>query len=226
MKKAPFKKLIILCSLLVCGLSQSATGGSQQEKYVYESPLRVGLDIQAYKVKYNDYFWSPTSKVEKEGTGFNLGLEWIPVVSVVGKLALSGGIGFATVSDAQVSVTSQATLYVVPLYGGITYRADFFKNQVLVPFVSGGLDFGFSTQGSKTGATQSGVRTYEGYYYSGGVELCLNAFDPLSGRELDSRVGINGVYLVALYTESEPLNRKESVNLSHKEFRLGVRFEI
>ena len=103
---------------------------------------------------------------------------------------------------------------------------DFFKNQVIVPFISGGVDLGFSTQASKNGATQGGLRIYEGLYYTTGIELCLNAFDPYSGRELDSRVGINGVYLTVMYMQSEPINRTETVNLAHKEFRLGVRFEI
>jgi len=216
----------LFCVLFFVGVSFAAPTSSQREKYVYESPLDFGLDLQAYRVKYKNYSWAPNTTLDKEGLGFNLGLEWIPVVSVVGKIGLSGGLGFASVADASVSSSSQATLYVVPIYFGLTYRADLFKNQVVVPFVSAGLDFGFSTQASKTGSTQSGVRTYDGYYYSGGVELCLNAFDPSSGRELDSRIGINGVYLVILYTQSEPFNTNETVNLSHKEFRLGVRFEI
>lgn len=226
MKQLPIKIFFIILAFVSYGSTFAAPSSTQREKYVYESPLDVGLDLQVYRIKYKNYSWAPNTTLDKEGVGFNLGLEWIPVVSVVGKVALSGGLGFASVTDAPVSSGSQATLYVVPVYLGLTYRADFFKNQVVVPFVSSGLDFGFSTQSSKTGATQSGVRTYDGYYYSGGVELCLNAFDPSSGRELDSRVGINGVYLVILYTQSEPFNSNETVNLSHKEFRLGVRFEI
>jgi len=226
MRQMTFKKFLVLGLFLSLGWAAESFGATQKEKYVYESPLNVGLDLQGYKVKYTNYLWSSTEKSEKEGYGFNLGLEWIPVVSVVGKVATSFGIGFSSVVDVPVGGVSTATLYVVPMYGGVTYRADLFKNQVLVPFVSAGLDFGFSTQTSKNGATQGGLRTYEGYYYSGGVELCLNTFDPASGRDLDSRIGINGVYLVALYTHSEPLSNSETVNLAHKEFRLGLRFEI
>lgn len=226
MRKIQSRKIVFVIWVFLSNLSLAASDGKQQETYIYESPLKVGLDLQAYKVNYKNYNWSSITKLDKDGYGFNLGLEWIPIVSVVGKVALSGGIGYASVVDAPVNGSSQATLYVIPMYTGVTYRADFFKNQVIVPFVSAGLDLGFSTQASKTGATQNGVRLYEGYYYSGGVELCLNAFDPASGRELDSRVGINGVYLVALYTQSEPLSSSETVNLSHKEFRLGLRFEI
>jgi hypothetical protein len=226
MKTISIKYFLTIGVFLWLGLINESFGATQKEKYVYESPLSFGLDLQAYKVTYKNYLWSDTETSNKEGSGFNLGLEWIPVVSVVGKLATSFGIGFSGVSDAPVGVGSTASLYIVPIYGGITYRADFFKNQVLVPFVSAGLDFGFSTQTSKNGATQGGLRTYKGYYYSGGVELCLNTFDPASGRELDSRTGINGVYIVALYTQSEPLSNTETVDLSHKEFRLGLRFEI
>jgi hypothetical protein len=226
MKTIRFKYFLTISIFLGFGWINESFGATQKEKYVYESPLNVGLDLQGYKVKYTNYLWSSTEKSEKEGYGFNLGLEWIPVVSVVGKVATSFGIGFSSVVDVPVGGVSTATLYVVPMYGGVTYRADLFKNQVLVPFVSAGLDFGFSTQTSKNGATQGGLRTYEGYYYSGGVELCLNTFDPASGRDLDSRIGINGVYLVALYTHSEPLSNSETVNLAHKEFRLGLRFEI
>ncbi len=226
MKKDNLKVNIFLLGILFITSVAPVFGASQQEKYIYESSLKVGLDLQAYKVNYKKYFWNSTTQIDKEGFGFNLGLEWIPFVSPIGKWAISGGFGAASVVDAPVSNSSKATLYVVPIYFGATYRADFFKNQVLVPFVSAGLDFGFSTQASKTGATQSGLRVYDGYYYSGGVELCLNTFDPSSGRELDSRIGINGVYLVVLYSQSEPLKKSETVNLSHEEFRLGVRFEI
>ncbi|MFM8313663.1 MAG: hypothetical protein ACKOA8_05205 [Deltaproteobacteria bacterium] len=217
----------VFLSLLVCGLlTLKSYGATQEEKYVYESSLTTGLEFQAYHVKYNDYFWNDTTKLKTEGYGFNLGLEWIPLVSVFGKVAASTGIGFATIKDADVSTSSTATLYNVPVNAGLTYRADFFKNQVLVPFTSFGLDFGFSTQASKTGDTRGGVRLYKGYYYSAGVELCLNSFDSRSGRELDSRYGINGVYFTGLFFHSEPLSKTETVNLGHEEFRVGLRFEI
>lgn len=210
---------------LVFFLTASIQGATQKEKHVYESSLDVGLEFQAYKLNYKKYRWDSSTTREDEGYGFNLALEWIPFVTVVGKFATSLGIGFNSVSNVPVNGTT-ANLYVFPVYGGLTYRGDFFKNQVIVPFVSGGVDLGFSTQSSKGGATQAGLRTYEGLYYTTGVELCLNAFDPYSGRELDSRVGINGVYLVVMYMQSEAINNSETVNLSHKEFRAGLRFEI
>jgi hypothetical protein len=220
-----YKSLFLSVFIFGFGIASSIYGASQKEKYVYESPLDVGLEFQVFKLNYKNYLWNNTVKLEDEGFGVNIGLEWIPFVTVVGKLATTLGFGFNTINNAPVS-GSTATLYVVPIYGGLTYRGDFFKNQVIVPFISGGVDLGFSTQASKNGATQGGLRIYEGLYYTTGVELCLNAFDPYSGRELDSRVGINGVYLTVMYMQSEPINRTETVNLAHKEFRLGVRFEI
>ncbi len=220
-----YKSLFLSVFIFGFGIASSIYGASQKEKYVYESPLDVGLEFQVFKLNYKNYLWNNTVKLEDEGFGVNIGLEWIPFVTVVGKLATTLGFGFNTINNAPVS-GSTATLYVVPIYGGLTYRGDFFKNQVIVPFISGGVDLGFSTQASKNGATQGGLRIYEGLYYTTGIELCLNAFDPYSGRELDSRVGINGVYLTVMYMQSEPINRTETVNLAHKEFRLGVRFEI
>lgn len=215
--------------LMVClglGLMAQSYGATQKTKYIYESPLSVGLDIQGYKLNYKNYLWNSTTKLTTEGYGFNLGLEWIPFLSPVGKMALSSGIGFATIVEAPVSSVSTANLYVVPIYLGLTYRADFIKNQVLVPFISAGVDLGFSTQTSKTGDSRSGVSIYKGYFYSSGLELCLNTFDSASGRELDSRMGINGFYLVAMYLSSKPFAAAESVNLSHDEIRVGIRFEI
>ncbi len=215
--------------LMVClglGLIAQSYGATQKAKYTFESPLNVGLDIQGYKLKYKNYLWNSTTSLTTEGYGFNLGLEWIPLVTPVGKIALSSGIGFATIVDAPVSSVSTANLYVAPIYLGLTYRADFIKNQVLVPFISGGVDLSLSTQTSKTGDGRSGVRIYKGYYYSSGLELCLNTFDSASGRELDSRIGINGFYLVAMYLSSKPFAAAESVNLSHDEIRVGIRFEI
>ena len=220
-----YKSLFLSVFIFGFGIASSIYGASQKEKYVYESPLDVGLEFQVFKLNYKNYLWNNTVKLEDEGFGVNIGLEWIPFVTVVGKFATTLGFGFNTINNAPVS-GSTATLYVVPIYGGLTYRGDFFKNQVIVPFISGGVDLGFSTQASKNGATQGGLRIYEGLYYTTGIELCLNAFDPYSGRELDSRVGINGVYLTVMYMQSEPINRTETVNLAHKEFRLGVRFEI
>jgi hypothetical protein len=225
MEQFSMKRFKYFVFAFVFFLTASTQGANQKEKYVYESPLDVGLDFQAYKLNYKNYRWDSSTTLENEGYGFNLALEWIPFVTVVGKFATSLGFGFNSISNAPVNGAT-ANLYVFPLYGGLTYRADFLKNQVIVPFISGGIDLGFSTQSSKGGATQAGLRIYEGLYYTTGLELCLNAFDPYSGRELDSRIGINGVYLVVMYMQSDAINKSETVNLSHKEFRAGVRFEI
>ena len=131
-----YKSLFLSVFIFGFGIASSIYGASQKEKYVYESPLDVGLEFQVFKLNYKNYLWNNTVKLEDEGFGVNIGLEWIPFVTVVGKLATTLGFGFNTINNAPVS-GSTATLYVVPIYGGLTYRGDFFKNQVIVPFKIG-----------------------------------------------------------------------------------------
>jgi hypothetical protein len=209
--------------LLRVASSQAAT---QHEKAVYESPLNFGLDLQAYQVAYKKYAWNDSTQLDTTGYGFNLGFEWLPYHGSVGKAAISSGLGFSYITNVTVSTGGIANLYVVPIPLGLTYRADFIKNQILVPFITGGFELGLVSQTSKTGDGRDGIRVAKSFYYTGGVEFCLNAIDSISGRELDSRYGINGVYLVGMYSHSQPVSSSETINLSHDEFKVGLRFEI
>ena len=99
------------------------------------------------------------------------------------------------------------TLTIVPLQLSAGLRLDFFRNQIIVPFGSGGMTIG---SGKKTGHKErhkkiSGGKM--GWHYRAGVEffsMCLTS----SASMLDVRYKIKDTYLVLSYQNQEVRRRR------------------
>ncbi len=198
----------------------------EANKKSFESPLVAGLDLQYYPISYKNYYWTHDSIFKTQGVAARLGLEWIPFISSAGKFGLGGGLSLGLVANVALNDTVKASLVTLPIDASFSYHADFIKHQILVPFVRLGIEAILNTQTSKTGGERNGVRSYRGYVLTAGIKLCLNFFDPKTGNQLDANTGINDVYLTVEYLTNHPLNNTQETNLSHREFRFGLRFEI
>lgn len=220
------------------------------KKEFVQSPLEFGLDLEYYAPVYKNYVYAVDPANGKAGTSTSLGkaaqvsLEWLPFGNKIGKLGIGVGTGFAAITDtaitqigtitttnAETGATTTTTgnverpvnLYVVPAQAFLSYRLDFFQNQLIVPFAKFGASANWIRQTVDGGAS---YHMAYGMDYAFGGEICLNAIEGKAGREFDSRFGVNGTYIILEYLNSSQLNKTSTVNLAYDAFRFGLRFEF
>src|SRR5687768_8702574 len=128
-----------------------------------ESPMDFGLDVQYAPVRYNGYALRNGSRVTDAGHGAFVGFEWMPFDERFGKLGIGLGAGLTVHANLPVGAGSWVTLYTVPASALLSYRFDYFKGQLLVPFVKAGYNTTVVFQRSRTGGAVPGSQLYRGY---------------------------------------------------------------
>lgn len=199
------------------------------------SPLQFGLDLQYYAPVYKKYAYAidgagQANTSDQSGRAAQISFEWLPFGNEIGKLGIGVSSGFVGVTNASITqsyggqlYTRAVNLFVIPSQFFISYRLDYFTNQLIVPFAKIGGSANWVRQVVEGGDDYH--MTY-GVDYSVGGELCLNAFEPKAGRLFDAQFGVNGTYLVFDYTRSDPFNSTSALNLSYEAVRFGMRFEF
>lgn len=175
----------------------------------------VGVDLKYWPVSYGSYEWGQSLRSAAAGHGFHLGLEWLAVSGRVGKLGLGLGLGAGVIQ----ALGTQLSAY--PVEALASYRLDFVRNQILVPYVKGGAGVTFTAQQGRVG-----LQNYQGWTYGGGIEICLNSLDSQAAKMIDRTHGIRATYIVVEFMRSVPLKERRSPDLSGDQWRVGLRFEI
>lgn len=197
----------------------------------YESPLNFGFDLSYSPRKFLNYNYAPGVSSDKVGYAVALHFEWIPYHEY-GKAGIGVGTGFSVhpnviIVPASVTGTEDhvATLYTIPIELGVSYRADFIRNQILVPYGTLGMSVTLIKQGSSFGYSRSGLQTFRGLEFGAGLEFNLNPLEKSAARALDNSMGINSSMLFAEYHVVNPMGTA-NYDLSRKEWRFGIRFEF
>ena len=144
-------------------------------------------------------------------------------------LELSSGLGLwrqsgLMVQDDGSSSSDAQTLSIVPLQLSAGLRLDFFRDQIIVPFGSGGVDYWLWQEGWTSGESQeklSGGKS--GWHYRAGVEILLDVFDSSSASMLDVRYKIKDTYLVVSYQKQEVGD--EGLIFDSESYMLGLRMQ-
>lgn len=224
-----FLSLLVGISFWVSA-SAIAVESLEATRPMYEpSPLNFGLDLQFATGKYDDYRFSNGTPVDERSKAVNIAFEWIPTY-YYGKPVIGASITPGVSANTQVGTSAAGAVYsslnVLPISIYVGYRADFFVNQILVPFFKVGGSFLMASESSKTGGARGGSSTGYNFDYAVGIEFLMSAIDQGTQRTMDSRFGINHTYLVLEYFNSRSIKGSEFPNLSRAEYRLGLRFEI
>lgn len=162
---------------------------------------------------------------------FEFSMEW-QFLKLFGKLALGGSIGY--MRDAGYGLFEQDNtpseirfvFQVIPAKATLFYRADFFKNQPVVPFGEFGYDFYYFTENSATGghAFNGGK---DGYHYGGGIQILLDILDKKSAGAMDTDYGINNTFLTFEYRISKVNDFGKGIwDFSGKTWFAGLMFEF
>ncbi|MBI1859816.1 MAG: hypothetical protein HYR96_02730 [Deltaproteobacteria bacterium] len=209
-------------------VSSLALAGTETESRMTEAeefhPANIGLDFQWAPIQYTNYSYAPGSPTSRPGNAILASLEWLPL-DHYGKLGVGIGAGLFVQANQLLNDGRTASLTGIPLDAHVSYYFDYIENQLLVPFASLGTSLTLLQQSSPNGASISPTQSYQGWEYSFGGEICLNAIDGHSSRSLRRLTGIKRSYVSASYIRSQPIS-PAGPDLSYSGYRVGFRLEI
>ncbi len=187
--------------------------------------MTVGVDVRWAPIQFAQYSYTTGVPTEKNGHAALISLEWL-AIERFGKLGLGLGSGFFAQPDQDIGGNRFASLYAIPLETHLSYHFDYWSDQFVVPFATVGTSITFLRQASASGAEISGTQQYQGWEYSFGGQLCLNAIDRHGAKSFNKNFGVNNTYLIFQYSRSQPLFLTRAPDLSYQVYQLGFRLEI
>lgn len=132
----------------------------------------------------------------------------------------SGNAKGITTGDAS---QDSFNLFTVPMETSLVWRADYFQNQIVVPYIKGGVDYVFYREHTQGRPTVKGLKT--GLHAVGGLQFLLTVIDSDASMELD--YGVKGPYLIteARYNWINGFGGK-GLDLSGMIYSAGLLFEF
>lgn len=189
----------------------------------YTPPSRPGaaVEFNYFMPVFGSYGATADIERRKPGMGFRLGFDWMPLVGRAGKLGLGLGIGYGKTQPAGEGLTRMPFLEAYPLDADLVYRFDYVDNQLLVPFVRAGANVTYLFE-----EFRPGLQRFTGYYYGGGLALCLDFLDAVSAELLNTSTGIDNTYLLVQYRRVENFTPGQGPQLQRDEFSASFRMEF
>lgn len=154
----------------------------------------------------------------------SLGYRFHPTVSVEigGGYLTKDGKG-KTVTGKETGV--KTTFYEAPVDITLLYRMNYFDDQIIVPYIGGGVSYNYYWEKVKDGKElKGGMR---GHHATGGLQLLLDNIDRRSAFDLEEDYGIENTYLTIGATHSVIDDfGKEDVDLGGWNYNVGLLFEF
>lgn len=154
----------------------------------------------------------------------SLGYRFHPTVSV------EMGAGYQTKDGKGKTITGKdtgvkTTFQTVPVDITLLYRMNYFDDQIIVPYIGGGVSYNFYWENVKDGKElKGGMR---GHHATGGLQLLLDNIDTRSAFDLEEDYGIENTYLTIGATHSIIDDfGKEDVDLGGWNYNMGLLFEF
>ena len=218
-----------------------------------ESPRTMSLDIQAgYYTPMIDREFSETTGATPYGDMmtspamlYGAALDW-RVLHGIGELGIGFSVGyFAQTGKALrydgTDSDDEVELLVVPITLDLIYRFNWLAEKFkfpLVPYVKGGLAYGFWWASDGTGETSTytdannkvftGSGGVAGLHGTIGMRLLLDVFEPKAARGFDIEMGVNHSYLYIEYSRLALTNfgDPKALDLSDDVVILGLAFDL
>ncbi len=178
--------VVLVMSLFLMFPKPAQAGGTENNPQWWSTEFKVG-------------FWMPQDKVTKKF--FNKCCNLVYMVNggflYDGKYGIEGGVGFMYENGwALGSATGERSgdrfnFIMVPMETTGVWRMDYAENQIVVPYIKGGIDYVYYRESVKGSVTQ-GLKT--GLHAAGGMQFSLDFFD--SDASLENDYGINDIYFV------------------------------
>ncbi|MDO8643629.1 MAG: hypothetical protein Q7S00_01500, partial [bacterium] len=185
---------------------------------------------QNFSLEFKGGIWVPQGSTVKSFIGkcchptggIEFGYLWHSMLGVEAGVGLSIVDGFAQSAAGAVS-QDKFTLLLLPMKNSLTFRGDFFEDQILVPYVKGGMDYVYYKE-SLQGTGNWGIKT--GFHGTAGLQFLMEWIDPLT-HYLETEVGVNDVYftLEGQYAKIDSFG-KAGLDLSGWTLTGGLLFEF
>lgn len=217
-------------TLAISASAADSTSSTEEKTKYTPTPISMGLDLQYSTPRYTAWELSPGTVSPGNSQGLRLGVDWITPFPY-GSLTLGVGISGSVYANALVGKNPDgsdrfASLTAIPLDVSVSYRMQYTENQILVPFGRVGTSATFVGQTSKTGGGREGTYAGLSLDWGVGIEFSLHTLDRVTQNLFDNDFGVNHTYVVLEYLESKSLLDASRPNLSRREIRAGLRFEL
>lgn len=205
-----------LITALVVLLSVTQTGYASEENVPNSGSFEFKLSHFKPELSEWDTYY------EKEPNAITLGWSY----KILRPLEVGASIGYMTVDGKGQLVTQNALggkvdMTLVPVDISLVYRFVFSEEQLLVPYVGGGLTRIYYRQRTSDGKKAEG--SHNGNHIKAGLQLLLDRLDKNGALKLQERFGIENSYL---YLEGQKTKADESqIDLGGEFVSLGVLFE-
>jgi len=215
------RRLLLLFALLAGRLANASVED-------FASPLRFGLDVFYSPIHYNAFFLDPGTGIDaslsQSAAGFYF--EWIPITRW-GKLGIGAGYQYVFSRTITYSTGDTSSLSANCVEVGLSYRADFFHDQYVVPYGRFALTTVFPHEVTTVGGveTRPSQPSQRGTQIAFGGEVLIDWLEPKSAANLDRDQGINNLFLYGEYIKFTSPTGVAS-DLSYSGFRAGFRAEF
>mgnify|MGYP002629610803 CR=1 FL=1 len=242
------RKTAVAAALLIA----CATIAAPQQSFA-ESPRTMSLDIQAgYYTPMIDREFSKTTgatpyadMMTTPAMLYGAALDW-RLLHGIGELAVGFSVGYWSQTGKALRYDStdsddEVELLVVPVTLDLIYRFNWLAEKFsfpLVPYVKGGLAYGFWWASDGTGETSTytdannkvftGSGGVAGLHGTIGMRLLLDVFEPKAARGFDIEMGVNHSYLYIEYSRLALTNfgDAKALDLSDDVVILGLAFDL
>lgn len=232
--RGAWKKVLALIPLffLLMVISSSALAAG-------DSPQNFSVELKGAPYKPQDI--DPSYElIYGDGRGALFEIEWGWQISRrMGIFGLDAGVGYFQQTGQGVNPDPEVldpgdweqsreeyVFRIIPTEVSAVYRLAYFENQLLVPFVKGGIDYYGFWESRKDGEEDFYGGKW-GYHYGGGVQFLLDYFDRRHSNKLDMDYGINNTYLIIEYRRASVDNfgEDEGFDFSNSTLLGGLMFE-
>lgn len=189
-----------------------------------ESPRLGGFEVQYGSTALPEYRLQNGANVSGRGHTLKVGLEFFAFKSL-GKLAFGLGSGLIRQPNVEVQADTYATIEALPAEVSVSYRFDFIRGQLLVPFAKVSAASIWSRETSQTGGARPDSNRDNYWTWSAGLQLNLSRIEERAALTMDKTYGINDTYLIISYHKTQPL-QGGSRQFSGDALSAGLRFEI
>ncbi|MAA80063.1 MAG: hypothetical protein CL916_12480 [Deltaproteobacteria bacterium] len=218
------KAMVVLMTILfVYALPQRAMAADQFGEQASWTSKAYSIDYSM--TQFDSQAIQAVFGSEEMYPGLNLGASF----QVLRVLDISSGLGLWRKSGLMVqedgsSSSDTQTLTMIPLQLSAGLRLDFFRNQIIVPFANGGIDYWLWQEDWTQGETQEKLSGGKmGWHYRAGVEILLDVFDSSSASMLDVRYKIKDTYLVLSYQNQEVGD--DGLMFNGESYMIGLRMQ-
>lgn len=215
--------VLVLCVLgggLYATISMPELGPQLQE----ESPLDYAFELDYSATEYPRYVVQGDQLVEGKNSALHLSFERI-FSDQWGKWGMGLTAGYYSNRGIVVTGTQDTVDVVIfPVGLFLTYRFDYMKDQLFVPYAKVGAAVSFVKQSSNSGYGQPEKKAYS-WDYAVGLSLCLNRMEPSYATRIDHSIGLNNTYFSVEMVQGTAL-ATSAPNTSFTAYRFGLRFEL